>query len=194
MLQMMVSALSTDWIDLRKAHTWEGNGLVSNIILIGMPASGKSTVGVILAKLLGFDFIDTDLLIQKREKKRLSEIIASRGIDGFLDAEEAACLSVKAEQCVIATGGSVVYSEAAVSHLKTLGTFVYLEVDFGTLQSRLNDIEGRGVVLRPGQTLEQLYQERVPLYRRYADLTVREGHDGLERTVRALLNGLLTEN
>ena len=167
---------------------------MSNIILIGMPASGKSTVGVILAKLLGFDFIDTDLLIQKREKKRLSQIIASRGIDGFLEAEEAACLSVKTDQCVIATGGSVVYSEAAVSHLKTLGTFVYLEVDFGTLQSRLNDIERRGVVLRPGQTLEQLYQERVPLYRRYADLTVREGQDGLERTVRAVLRKYNSRN
>ncbi len=154
-----------------------------NIILIGMPASGKSTVGVILAKLLGYDFIDTDLLIQRREGSRLSEIIASRGVDGFLAAEESACLSVNAEHCVIATGGSAVYSAAAMAQLKARGRVVYLKTDYETLSARLKDISGRGVVLRPGQTLEQLYAERVPLYEKYADIIVPEGEGTLEDTV-----------
>ena len=158
-----------------------------NIILIGMPASGKSTVGVILAKLLGYDFIDTDLLIQHREGRRLSRIIEDRGIDGFLDAEAAACLSLDARHSVIATGGSVVYSETAMAHLKDLGCIVYLEVDYDALTRRLHDIHDRGVVLRPGQTLHQLYLERVPLYRRYADLTVPEGEGTLEDTVQAVV-------
>lgn len=157
-----------------------------NIILIGMPASGKSTVGVILAKLLGYDFIDTDLLIQRRTGLRLSEIIRSQGLEAFLAAEEASCLALRAEHSVIATGGSVIYSDAAMRHLKGLGTVVYLSVDFNTLQSRLHDVQGRGVVLRPGQSLADLYAERVPLYRNYADITVREGQGSLEETVRSV--------
>ena len=156
---------------------------MSNLILIGMPASGKSTAGVVLAKLLGYSFLDTDLLIQGREGSRLHEIIEDRGIDGFLAAEEAACLSVQAERCVIATGGSVVYSEAAMAHLKSLGCVVYLEVELETLTGRLKDIRGRGVVLRPGQTLAELYAERVMLYEKYADLTVSEAGGALEDTV-----------
>ena len=156
---------------------------MSNLILIGMPASGKSTAGVVLAKLLGYSFLDTDLLIQNRESSRLHEIIADRGVDGFLAAEEAACLSVQAERNVIATGGSVVYSEAAMAHLKSLGCVVYLEVELETLTGRLKDIRGRGVVLRPGQTLAELYAERVMLYEKYADLTVSEAGGALEDTV-----------
>ena len=158
-----------------------------NIILIGMPASGKSTVGVILAKLLGFDFIDTDLLIQRREQQRLSEIFATRGLPAFLAAEEAACLSVQTSHSIIATGGSVVYSDASMTHLKGMGTVVYLEVDYQTLASRLHDIQGRGVALRSGQTLAELYAERVPLYQKYADITVDEGQGSLEETVRAVI-------
>ncbi|MBQ8962520.1 MAG: shikimate kinase [Lachnospiraceae bacterium] len=157
-----------------------------NIILIGMPASGKSTVGVILAKLLGYDFIDTDLLIQKQTGLRLSEIIRSQGLDAFLAAEEAACLSLRADHSVIATGGSVIYSDAAMRHLKELGTVVFLSVDFKALQSRLHDVRGRGVVLRSGQSLVDLYAERVPLYREYADITVPEGQGSLEETVQAV--------
>jgi shikimate kinase len=163
-----------------------------NIILIGMPASGKSTVGVILAKLLGFDFIDTDLLIQREEHQRLSEIIATRGLPAFLAAEEAVCLSLQASHSVIATGGSVVYSEAAMIHLKSMGTVVYLVVDYQTLEGRLHDIQGRGVVLQPGQTLAELYAERVPLYQRYADIAVEEGQGKLEETVRAVYDSLKT--
>ena len=156
---------------------------MSNIVLIGMPASGKSTAGVILAKLLGFSFLDTDLLIQSREGRRLHEIIADRGVDGFLAAEAAACRSIRAERCVIATGGSVVYSEAAMAHLKSLGCVIYLEVDFETLTGRLQDLRERGVVLRPEQTLAELYRERVILYEKYADLIVFEGGGTLEDTV-----------
>ena len=156
---------------------------MSNLILIGMPASGKSTAGVVLAKRLGYSFLDTDLLIQRREGSRLHEIIADRGIDGFLACEEAACLSIQAERTVIATGGSVVYSEAAMAHLKSLGSVVYLEVELETLTGRLKDIRDRGVVLRPGQTLAELYAERVILYEKYADLTVSEAGGTLEDTV-----------
>lgn len=161
-----------------------------NIILIGMPASGKSTVGVILAKLLGYDFIDTDLLIQRQTGLRLSEIIRSQGLDSFLAAEEAACLSLRVDHSVIATGGSVIYSDAAMRYLKELGTVVFLSVDFKALQSRLHDVRGRGVVLRPGQTLVDLYAERVPLYREYADITVPEGQGSLEETVQAVYRKL----
>ena len=157
-----------------------------NVILIGMPASGKSTVGVILAKLLAYDFIDTDLLIQRREGRSLSEIIEGEGIDGFLDIEEAACMGLDAHRCVIATGGSAVYGASAMRHLKALGRVVFLEVGFDALCRRLSDIRARGVVLREGQSLRQLYDERDALYRRYADLIVPEGDLTLEETVTAV--------
>ena len=156
---------------------------MDNLILIGMPASGKSTAGVVLAKLLGYSFLDTDLFIQSREGSRLYEIIADRGIDGFLAAEEAACMSIQAGRTVIATGGSVIYSEEAMAHLKSLGCVVYLKVDYETLTGRLQDIRGRGVVLRPGQTLAELYEERAALYEKYADLVVSEAGGTLEDTV-----------
>ena len=141
---------------------------------------------MVLAKLMGYDFIDTDLLIQRREGRKLSEIIAERGIGGFLAAEAAACQSLRTEQCVIATGGSAVYSPEGMAHLKSLGRVVYLEVPFDALALRLHDIKERGVVLRDGQTLKDLYDERVPLYRRYADITVHEGDGALEETVQAI--------
>lgn len=167
---------------------------MDNIILIGMPASGKSTVGVVLAKLLAYDFIDTDLLIQRREGLPLAEIIAQRGIDGFLAAEEAACLSLDASRTVVATGGSVVYSEAAMAHLKRRGRAVFLEVDFKSLSARLKDVRGRGVVLREGQTLAGLFEERDALYRRWADITVPERGLSLEQTVAAALAAIRADN
>lgn len=157
-----------------------------NIILIGMPASGKSTVGVILAKLLAYDFIDTDLLIQRREGRPLSAIIEAEGIDGFLAIEASVCRALEADQCVIATGGSVVYSEDAMARLKALGHVVFLDVPYDALLSRLTDIRGRGVVLREGQTFQALYEERMALYRRHADWTVPEGDGFLEDTVAAV--------
>ena len=158
--------------------------IMSNLILIGMPAAGKSTVGVILAKLLGYCFIDTDLLIQSREGRRLREIIADRGVDGFLAIEEDVCLGIRTDRCVIATGGSAVYSEAAMAHFKALGHVVYLQTDYETLSGRLKDMRSRGVVLKPGQTLAALYSERTALYEKYADLTVSEGGSTLEETAR----------
>ena len=149
----------------------------TNLVLIGMPASGKSTVGVILAKVIGYDFIDTDILIQRAEKKRLPEIIKAVGVDGFLEVEERVCSSVEADRCVIATGGSVVYSEKAMRHLKKIGHIMYLKTDFETIRKRLGNIRQRGVALREGQTLRDLYEERVVRYEKYADTVVEEEGD-----------------
>ena len=149
----------------------------TNLILIGMPASGKSTVGVILAKVIGFDFIDTDLLIQRAEKKRLPQIIKERGVDGFLEVENRVNASVEADHCVIATGGSAVYGEEAMRHFKKIGHIMYLKVDFDTLRKRLRNIKERGVALKEGQTLRDLYDERVALYEKYADTVIEEAGD-----------------
>ncbi len=163
---------------------------VNNVVLVGMPASGKSTVGVILAKIMGKDFVDTDLLIQRRTGKRLSELIEAEGISGFMGVEEAVCVSIEVTDTVIATGGSVVYGEAAMAHLKAVGTVVYLEVGYEALARRLRDIRQRGVVLRDGQTLRELYTERKALYETYADVTVAEDGRGIEETVSAVLAAL----
>ncbi len=154
-----------------------------NIVLIGMPASGKSTVGVILAKVLGMDFVDTDLLIQKKTGEKLKDTIEHRGVDGFLKVEEDVCAQVEVTNSVIATGGSVVYSEKAMKHLKDIGTVLYLQIDFDTLLSRLRDVKQRGVVLKEGQTISDLFEERCALYEKYADLTIPEGHKSLETVV-----------
>lgn len=165
----------------------------SNLILIGMPTAGKSTAGVILAKMLGMEFLDTDLLIQKQTGQKLAQIIRDRGVEGFLQTEAAVLQSVEAENCVIATGGSAVYEEAAMRHLRELGKVVYLALDLETLRARLHHAKQRGVVLREGQTLEQLFAERAPLYETYADLTVCEGAGGIEETVAAVLTLLETD-
>lgn len=150
---------------------------MENIILIGMPASGKSTVGVVLAKRLGYEFIDTDLLIQKQEKALLREIIAEKGEDGFLKIEDQVNAELEADRSVIAPGGSVVYCENAMKHFKEIGTVVYLQTSFQTIKKRIGDPKRRGVVLREGQTLEELYEERRILFEKYADITICE--DGL---------------
>ena len=153
---------------------------MDNIILIGMPTSGKSTVGVILAKLLGMDFVDTDLIIQKREKRKLSQIIEQDGLEGFLAIENKVCCDVDLQNTVIATGGSVVYGEEGMEHLKSIGRIIYLEIDYETLQTRLHHVKQRGVVLKPGQTIKELYDERVTLYKKYADIVLsEEGHNRL---------------
>ena len=161
-----------------------------NLILIGMPASGKSTVGVILAKVIGYDFIDSDLLIQRREGMRLAEIIEKKGIDGFIDVENEVNASIRASRSVIATGGSAVYGEEAMRHLREIGAVVYLQVDFEIIQSRLRNIRRRGVVLREGQTLRDLYEERCALYEKYADLIVREGSGEIEAVVARIIRAL----
>lgn len=164
----------------------------NNVILIGMPGCGKSTIGVVLAKVLGYEFTDSDLLIQKREGKLLREIIAERGEDGFLEVENAVNASIQTTHHVIATGGSVVYCEEAMQHLKEIGTIVYLKLSYATICNRLGNIRRRGVVLKDGQSLKDLYDERTPLYEKYADVVVdSEGYDveGLMDEVAKALNG-----
>lgn len=143
-----------------------------NIILIGMPGAGKSTLGVLLAKAMNYRFLDTDLLIQEREGMLLREIIALRGQEAFLKIEEEVNTSIHAEKTVIAPGGSAVYSERAMKHFSEIGTIVYLQVSLPELSRRLGDLTKRGVVLKKGENLSDLYQEREPLYQRYAKITV----------------------
>jgi len=162
-----------------------------NIVLIGMPGVGKSTLGVVLAKELGFEFVDADLLIQKREKRLLKEIIAEDGVDGFLKVEEEVNAEIEAERTVIATGGSVVYSQKAMEHLKSIGKVVYLKLNYDDLNNRLGNLKGRGVVLKDGQTLKSLYEERTPLYEKYADITVSEDGLNLEETLSSVLQSLI---
>ena len=160
---------------------------MKNIVLIGMPASGKSTAGVLLAKAIGYGFIDTDLLIQNRERALLCDIIQAKGAEEFLRIEEQVNSELWAEHCVISTGGSVIYGEKAMLHLKELGTVVYLKLSEPALEKRLKNIFRSGVVMRtPGETVAQLYAERVPLYEKYADVTIDcEGHT-VEETVQAI--------
>lgn len=160
---------------------------MDNIILIGMPASGKSTVGVILAKIIGYDFIDSDLLIQKAEGMKLAQIISKKGVDGFIRVEERVNAAIEAHRSVIATGGSAVYGQRAMEHFRQIGTIVYLKVDFDELERRLGNIRQRGVVLREGQTLRDLYEERSVLYDKYADLTVTEEGETVEDVITDLV-------
>ena len=162
----------------------------NNVVLIGMPGVGKSTLGVVLAKELGYEFVDADLLIQKREKRLLKEIIADEGVDGFLKIENDVNATIQADKTVIATGGSVIYGAEAMEHLKSIGTVVYLKLDYETLDSRLGSLKGRGVVLKDGQNLKSLYEERVPLYEKYADVIVDEYGLNLEETLDRVLNSL----
>ena len=143
-----------------------------NIILIGMPGVRKSTVGVVLAKRLGYSFVDADLVIQSWEGKLLHEIIEERGVEGFWMLEEAVGESMDVRRTVIATGGSAVYGENAMAHYKQIGTVVYLSLPLEGIRERLGDLTERGVTLRDGQDLDGLYVERQPLYERYADVTV----------------------
>lgn len=162
----------------------------NNIVLIGMPGVGKSTIGVILAKILGYGFLDSDLVIQERENKRLHQIITEEGIEGFLNIENAVNASLKAEKTIIATGGSAVYGKEAMEHLKEIGEVVYLKADYQTICKRLGNLEKRGVVLKPGQTLKELFDERTVLYEQYADVVVDEKGLGTEETIGAVLRSL----
>lgn len=153
-----------------------------NIVLIGMPGVGKSTIGVILAKQLGYQFVDADLVIQQEESRLLREIIADEGIEGFLAVENRVNASIEAERSVISTGGSVVYGKEAMKHLGEIGTIVYLKLPYDLLEKRLSNLQDRGVVLRDGQTLYDLYEERTPLYEKYADLVVDETGLDIEGT------------
>lgn len=163
---------------------------LKNITFIGMPAVGKSTIGVVVAKRLGYDFIDTDLLIQKREKRLLCEIIEEEGVDRFIEIEEEVNCSVDTDRAVIAPGGSAVYSEKAMNHFKGIGTVVYLYTSYETIEERIGDPVKRGVTLRAGQTLKDLYNERTALFEKYADVTVSEDDCDLTETITKVINAL----
>jgi shikimate kinase len=143
-----------------------------NIALIGMPAAGKSTVGVLLAKTLGFAFQDTDILIQTKEEMTLAQIIEARGLTAFLDIEASHLLSLDCTGHVLATGGSVIYREAAMAHLAQMATIVYLSVDLPVLMTRLSDLAARGVAIDPGRGVDDLYKERTPLYDKFCHIKI----------------------
>lgn len=163
---------------------------MDNIVLIGMPGAGKSTVGVLLAKTLGYAFLDTDLVIQEREGRLLQDLVDELGVAAFLDREAAAICSVDCDRTVIATGGSVVCRDGAMEHLRELGRIVYLQLPLEELERRLHNISTRGIAMAPGETLAHIYDYRAPLYRKYADLTVAVGRQTLEETVEQVLHAL----
>ncbi len=163
---------------------------MKNIILTGMPGVGKSTIGVILAKELGYQFVDSDLLIQQQEEKLLKDIIAEKGVDGFLVVENQVNASIRTEHSVIATGGSAVYGKEAMEHFKKTGVVVYLKCSYEALEKRLGDLKGRGVVLKDGQTLRDIYEERSVLYEKYADFVIVEDGRDIEETLALILKAL----
>ncbi len=159
-----------------------------NYILIGLPGSGKSTVGVMLAKYIGYGFLDTDLMIQMQEKRMLSEIIEEQGPEGFIEVENRILSCAAVDRCVIATGGSAVYGAEAMTHLKENGKVIYLKMSLNQLKRRIrNTFRKRGVVLRRGASVEDLYAERVPLYEQYADYTIDEHKLNAEETLQKIL-------
>ena len=155
-----------------------------NITLIGMPGAGKSTVGVVLAKRMGMDFIDTDLIIQKEYNKTLSEIIDAKGIEGFKKVENDVISKLELDNTIIATGGSAVYGKEAMKHLRDISKVVYIELSEENIEDRLGDLNERGVVLEDGETLQELYDERIPLYKKYAHIIVNANDMVLREVVK----------
>ncbi len=159
----------------------------SNVVLIGMPGSGKSTCGVIAAKVMLKNFFDTDLLLQGLERSRLQDLIDEKGVDYFYEAEEKAILSLNIEATVIATGGSVIYSEKAMEHLRSLGKVIYLHLDYETMMKRINNFTTRGIVVKKGSSLPDMYNERLPLYEKYADEIIYCDDNTVEETVEEIV-------
>lgn len=167
-----------------------GSIMSKSVTLIGMPGAGKSMVGVVLAKRLGYAFVDADLIIQQKEGRLLHQLIEERGLEGFLDIENRINASLSPQSAVIATGGSVVYGKEAMEHLVQTTTVIYLQLSLEALAQRLGDLRKRGVVLRKGQSLEELYEERVPLYRQYAHITIdceKKDISGIVEEIAAIL-------
>lgn len=164
-----------------------------NIILIGMPGAGKSTVGVVLAKRLGYNFVDSDLVIQDKYGKLLHDLIEEHGVKGFWKIENDVNAGLNLHKSIIATGGSAVYGSEAMEHLREIGTVVYLKLPYEEITERLGDLNARGVTLLPGQTLEDLYAERIPLYEKYAHVTV-DCEGKMLREIVAEVAAQLTEN
>ena len=164
---------------------------MKNITLIGMPGSGKSTLGVLLAKTLGFGFVDTDLVIQQREGDLLQNILDKVGTEAFLDLEADAICSVDCDKTVIAPGGSVICRERGIEHLRSLGPVVYLRIPCDVLEKRIHNMGSRGIAFRPGGTLKDIYDYRTPLYEKYADIVVDGDKGSLEETLAAVLQALI---
>ena len=161
-----------------------------NIILIGMPGAGKSTVGVVLAKHLGYRFIDSDILIQNQYGKLLHEIIEERGVEGFWKVENDVNAAIQETRCVLATGGSAIYGSEAMTHLRKIGTVVYLQLSYESVKERLGDLNKRGVTLKEGQTLKSLYEERIPLYEQYAHIVVNCEKKAIRDIVAEIANNM----
>ncbi len=163
-----------------------GGDIVDNIILIGMPGSGKSSVGVVLAKALGYRFLDVDLVIQEQEGALLQDILDRLGAQAFLDVERDAICALSCRRTVIAPGGSCVCREASMDHLRQLGTVVYLSLSLEDVEERIHNLATRGIAMAPGETMADVYRYREPLYRRYAHLTVPAHGQSLAETVEAV--------
>ena len=166
---------------------------MKNIVLIGMPGAGKSTIGVLLAKTLLFDFVDTDIVIQNEYGKSLCDIISQKGTDAFLQIECNSICSLECKKCVIATGGSAVYGEKAMNKLKENSIIVYLKLPECEIERRLSDIKARGVVFRQGETIKDIFTQRRALYEKYADVTVDCSNLTPERCVEKIIE-LCVEN
>lgn len=167
-----------------------------NITMIGMPSSGKSTIGVLLAKRLGFSFVDVDIVIQEKEGRLLKEIISDEGMDGFLEVENRINAELDVQLSVIAPGGSVIYGEEAMRHLKEISEVVYLKMSYEEMERRIGNVVDRGVALKPGFTLRDLYNERVPLYEKYADIVIDEAGKTPGETVdelRRVIEGMMDQ-
>ncbi len=163
---------------------------MENLTLVGMPGSGKSTVGVVLAKTLGYSFLDVDLVIQERQGALLQELLDTHGDQGFLDIEGATIRSLSPQKTVLAPGGSCVLRSDAMAHLRSLGPIVYLRLSYPALERRINNLATRGIAFAPGQTLKDVYDQRCPLYEQWADLTVDADGQRLEDTLAAVTRAL----
>lgn len=164
-----------------------------NITLIGMPGVGKSTIGVILAKIIGYEFVDSDIIIQKQEGKLLKEIIADVGNQGFLAIENRVHAEMELTNSIISPGGSICYCRQGMEHLREISTVVYLKLDYPKLKRRLGNLTARGVVLKNGQNLYDLYKERTPLYEKYAHVVIDETNLKVEKTIKAVMDALELE-
>lgn len=160
---------------------------MNNIILIGMPGAGKSTIGVVLAKVLGYKFLDSDLIIQEKEGKLLSQLIEENGDDGFIEIENNINKSIEVEHAVIATGGSAVYGTDAMEHFRKIGTVIYLEVPYKEIEKRVGSLKDRGVVSNGKENIEDIYADRVELYEKYADVIIKEWNIPIKEIINKIL-------
>ena len=167
---------------------------MKNIILIGMPGAGKSTVGVVLAKVLGYQFLDSDLVIQEKEGKLLSQIIEANGDAGFIKIENDVNKCIEVDHTVIATGGSAVYGTEAMAHFKSIGTVIYLEVPYAEIMKRVGSLKDRGVVSNGKVKMEDIYADRVTLYEKYADVIIKEWDIPIRETIKKILGCKEIEN